>query len=40
MPRLFIGALAEQCVTQDDCSVKGMFCSLGKSGHGVIQGAA
>ena len=26
MPRLFIASLAESCVTQDDCSVKGMFC--------------
>ena len=26
MPRLFIASLSESCVTQDDCSVKGMFC--------------
>lgn len=31
MPRLFMGALAEQCETMDGCHIKGTFCSMGKT---------
>lgn len=40
IPRLFVGSLAELCVTQDDCSVKGMFCGVGKQGTAINTGSA